>query len=108
MNVIGLVSEASIIYTSGQDMELVANQYVASNVVTPAAGIVTLQILVRLATTAIMYLRSNGANGACLNSLSIPADTWFAFETPWSSETSFSVRFSASITVRDLVINGEA
>lgn len=101
---VGLVSEASVVYVSGTDMTLTANQFTASNIVTPK-GIKTLLFTVRLASAAIMYLNSGGANGSVLSAASIPADVWTSFEAPWDN-AAFSVRFSVSQTVRNLIING--
>lgn len=102
---LGLVSEAAVSYTSGADMTLTANQYTASNVVTPANGVRMLRFTIRLASAAIMYLRSGSANGSVQNGASIPADTWYSWEQPWDS-TAFSIRFSVSQTVRNVIING--
>ena len=101
-----IVGEAAVVYTSGADMTLTANGYTVANVVTPK-GTCRLVIMVRLATAATMYFRSSGADGAMLDSTLIPADEWWSFELPWSENRSFSVRWSVSQTIRDIVINGK-
>ena len=101
-----IVGEAAVVYNSGSDMPLTANGYTVANVVTPK-GTCRLVIMIRLATAATMYFRSGGADGAMLDSTLIPADEWWAVELPWSENRSFSVRWSVSQTIRDLVINGK-
>ncbi len=106
-----IVSETNASYTAGADLALVpvGGFSTAAGVVTPPSGSTKLQFMVRLKTDAIMYLRSQSANGAVLSGATITANQWTSFECAWTAGRTFSVRFSASQSnLYDLVVNAVA
>lgn len=107
MSVQQLASATAAAYTTAADLAITGpNSIVSSNVVAPPAKTAYISFSVRLSAIAIMYIRSNSQNGAVLASESIPADEWRSFSMPWDSR-SFSIRFSANMTVRDLIVSAE-
>jgi hypothetical protein len=103
---LGLVSESNVEYASG-DMELTDNQFTSGNIVT-AKGCKRLAITVWLSSEKTMYIVDAEGNLGAVG-VTFGADAPASFEMPWagSSSFAFSVRFSAAVTVRKLVINGK-
>lgn len=73
--------------------------------ITPVYGVTSLRITVAISALAVMYLREGSVNMEMNDGVSLKPDRLYFFTLEARREDGFNFRFSASVTIRKLLVS---